>query len=94
MLDHAFASYVAYTPPVDTLSLQPIPVRGGREPQVALTVETPEPLLLKKGTEKAVESTVELAEDLEAPVEKGQIVGTWRLTARGGNAGRIPRVCR
>ncbi len=92
MLDHAFASYVAYTPPVDTLSLQPIPVRGGREPQVALTVETPEPLLLKKGTEKAVESTVELAEDLEAPVEKGQIVGTWRLTAGEETLGEYP-VC-
>ena len=92
MLDHAFASYVAYTPPVDTLSLQPIPVRGGREPQVALTVETPEPLLLKKGTEKAVESTVELAEDLEAPVEKGQIVGTWRLTAAEETLGEYP-VC-
>ena len=38
-------------------------------------MDTPAPLLLKKGQEASITSTVTLAEDLEAPVEEGLIVG-------------------
>ena len=75
LLDYGFANYAVYTPTVDTAQFPPIPVRHGMEEQVALTVETPAPLLLKKGQEAGVTSAVTLAEDLEAPVEPGQIVG-------------------
>ena len=40
-----------------------------------ITVETPAPVLVKKGQEKAIVTTIELAEDLEAPVLQGQVVG-------------------
>ncbi len=75
LLDYGFANYAVYTPTVDTAQFPPIPVRHGMEEQVALTVEPPAPLLLKKGQEAGVTSAVTLAEDLEAPVEPGQIVG-------------------
>ncbi len=81
LLDYGFANYIAYTPPADSLELSPIPVRRGSATEVAVTADTPTTMLLKKGMESAVSSQVELAADLEAPVEAGQIVGTWRLTA-------------
>ena len=79
LLDYGFAGFVAYTPPADTLSLSPIKVLGGQQTQVPVTPDTPDTLLLKKGTEGQVEAAVELVPDLEAPVHAGQTVGVWRL---------------
>ena len=90
MLDYAFANYIAYAPPVEELELPAVPVRRGCEEQVAVAVETPASLLLKKGTEATVDSQVELAADLEAPVEAGQILGTWRLMAGEELLGEYP----
>lgn len=78
MLDYGFSGYVSYVPPVEEPA--PIPVLRGQSESVELTVDTPAGVLLRKGTEKEVQTAVEIAEDLEAPVEMGQIVGTWRLS--------------
>lgn len=75
MLDYGFASYGIHTPQIDQNQLQPVKVLRGVEPQVDITVETPAPVLVKKGQEKAIVTTIELAEDLEAPVLQGQVVG-------------------
>ena len=80
MLDYGFASYVAYTPDAGALDLPPIPVLHGQQTAVPVRVDAPPSLLLKKGTESTVQSAVELATDLQAPVLAGQTVGTWRLT--------------
>ena len=83
LLDYGFAHYVTYTPSTEGLTLEPIAVLKGQRPQVAIAVENPTPLLLDKGTEGHVQSEIELAADLQAPVYAGQTVGTWRLTAAG-----------
>lgn len=80
MLDYGFAGYVSYTPSVEGLDIPPIPVLGGQQRTVEAVPDTPGSLLLKKGTQDQVQSTVELAQDLQAPVCKGQTVGVWRLT--------------
>ncbi len=77
MLDYGFAGFVSYVPQVEELA--PISVIGGQSETVGVTVDAPEGVLLRKGTENEVQTTVELATDLEAPVETGQIVGTWRM---------------
>ena len=78
MLDYGFSGFVSYVPTVEEPA--PIPVIRGQNPSVPLSVDTPEGVLLRKGTEKEVTTSVEIADDLEAPVETGQIVGTWRLS--------------
>ncbi len=83
MLDYGFASFVSYTPPAELLRVSPIPVRGGQADAVEVAVDLPRAILLKKGSETAVEPAVELAADLEAPVHAGQVVGSWRLTVNG-----------
>ena len=79
MLDYGFSAYVSYTPPAELLQLSPVAVLGGQADSVEVTVDMPGAMLLKKGTENAVEPVAELAADLEAPVLQGQVVGTWRL---------------
>ncbi len=79
MLDYGFSRYVSYTPAQELMQLSPIPVLGGQADSVAVAVDMPQSLLLKKGTESAVQPTAELAVDLQAPVHAGQVVGSWQL---------------
>lgn len=90
MLDYGFAGFVSYTPPVETLEVAPIAVLGGQQKQVAVSPAPAEALLLQKGTEGQVQMTVEMAQDLQAPVCKGQTVGTWRLTLGEEILGEYP----
>lgn len=90
LLDYGFAHYSLYTPQIDAAQLKPIPVLRGVETEVATYAEPPCPMLMKKGDEKKVTCTVELAGDLEAPVEQGQIVGKVRLMREGEELASYP----
>ena len=90
LLDYGFAHYVTYTPSVEGLQLAPVPVLKGQSTQVEVKADAPSPLLLEKGVEGKMESRIELAKDLQAPVLAGQTVGTWRLTVGGETVGEYP----
>ena len=90
LLDYGFAHYVTYTPSVEGLQLAPVPVLKGQSAQVEVKADAPSPLLLEKGVEGKMESRIELAKDLQAPVLAGQTVGTWRLTVGGETVGEYP----
>lgn len=77
LLDYGFATYTAYAP--KPVKLKPVKVLRGQSATVPVEVSRPKTLLLKKGTERDLTDEVELTEDLQAPVEKGQTVGVWRL---------------
>lgn len=90
LLDYGFAHYVTYTPSAEGVELAPIPVIKGQSAAVDVAVDPPSPILLEKGTEGQIESVVEMATDLQAPVLAGQTVGVWRLTADGQVVAGIP----
>ncbi|MBR2320082.1 MAG: D-alanyl-D-alanine carboxypeptidase [Clostridia bacterium] len=90
LLDYGFAHYVTYTPSTEGLKLASVPVVKGQSNQVAVQADTPTPLLLEKGAEGKIESKIEMATDLQAPVLKGQTVGMWRLTVGGQVVGEYP----
>ena len=77
LLDYGFASYTAYTPEV--AKLQPVKVLRGQSASVPVEVSRPQTLLVEKGAETTITTEMELPEDLQAPVTKGQTVGVWRL---------------
>lgn len=83
LLDHGFANYTLYTPQVDPTTLTPIPVLRGVTEQVMVNADGLTPLLLKKGEERGLTCTVSLDSDVEAPVEKGQVVGTVTIAKDG-----------
>ena len=83
MLDYGFANYAVYTPQLDLSALTNVPVLRGVEAEVAPEVDLPSAQLIKKGQEKNIVCTTELAENLEAPVYKGQVIGRIVLTLDG-----------
>jgi D-alanyl-D-alanine carboxypeptidase (penicillin-binding protein 5/6) len=89
MLDYGFANYALFTP--ETLGNDTfVRVLNGTEPTVQVTQEKAAPILIKKGQEKAVTVETQLAEDVTAPVEKGQVLGTRRLILNNEVIGEIP----
>ncbi len=76
LLDYGFANYSLYTPSIDDVTLSPIPVLRGEYEQVAPQIGTMAPFLVKKGEEKQIVRSIELAPDVEAPVETGQQLGS------------------
>lgn len=90
LLDYGFAGYVTHTPTAEAVDPEPVRVLGGQQKTVEAAPDTPGPLLLRKGTEEQLESTVEMVADVEAPVSKGQTVGVWRLKIGEETVGEYP----
>lgn len=82
LLDYGFANYESYSITVDEIDLSPIAVSMGMENTVDLTMEefTVPSQVIEKGSTPVVEQTVELAEQLQAPVYEGMQVGTVKFT--------------
>ncbi|MGM9651145.1 MAG: D-alanyl-D-alanine carboxypeptidase family protein [Faecousia sp.] len=91
LLDYGFANYALVTPDLD-VELTPIPVKLGVEETVTPVLADDTPVLIDKSKQAGVTRTVELAEELEAPVEQGQQVGTLRIEADGELLKEIPLV--
>ncbi len=79
MLDYGFAGYTGYIPPMEQVTVDPIPVLGGQQPQVAVVPDAAGSLLLPKGAEGEIRVETQPVADLQAPVAQGQTVGVWRL---------------
>lgn len=73
LLDYGFANWATTTPELPVL--EPVPVLGGMAPTVKVKCPPAPSLLVPKGKESEVTSSVTLAETLEAPVEDGQTIG-------------------
>lgn len=80
LLNHGFANWENLTPALSDDQLSPVPVTNGMEDQVSGTILLdPDTLLLKRGTADKVKYRINLAESLEAPVEKGQRLGSAEI---------------
>ena len=90
MLDYGFAGYTGYTPPMEQVTVEPIPVLGGQQRQVAAVPDTAGSILLPKGAEGEIRIETVPAADLQAPVEQGQTVGVWRLMRGEETLGEYP----
>lgn len=81
LLNYGFSTYALAD--VNPAERQIVPVKLGRAPSVEAVLEAGK-LLVGKGQAGSLSQTVTLREDLVAPVEKGQTVGT--LTVQCGDA--------
>lgn len=87
LLDYGFANFAVVKPKPPTEELFEVPVSKGVSDFVTPVFEEPETYLLPKGQEELVEQKVELSEILEAPVEKGQVIGKVTVSLGGGEIG-------
>ena len=82
MFDYGFSKLTVYQPEYGGQSLT-IPVVGGKEAEVPLTVWGTEPVVIAKGKEESAVSVEMLPHFLYAPVEAGCQVGTIRYLLDG-----------
>ncbi len=87
LLDYGFANFALAVPVPPAEELHEIPVIHGTAESIMPVFDTPENYLLPKGQETLIEQKVELPESLEAPVEKGQVIGKVKVSLNGGEIG-------
>lgn len=89
LLDFGFANYQINTP--DAELPESISVTGGERESIRLTCEPPS-LLMEKGKAGEITQTVSLPESVEAPIQKGQVLGTLTFSIDGQVQASVP-VC-
>ena len=80
LLNWGFANY-ALVDPMEGFTPTPIPVILGTQETVTPLPADCGPILLEKAKAASVTREIELAENCEAPVEQGQVLGTLRVLA-------------
>lgn len=76
MLNWGFANYSTVTPVIDTSVIPNVGVVGGVVEEIAPKIPQVNPVLIEKGREGDITQTIDLAVDVAAPVEQGQVLGT------------------
>ncbi len=83
LLNWGFANYETVTPVPDESLLADVNVIGGYQSSFTPSVETPVPMLMKKGSAASLVQSAQLVTDVNAPVAAGETVGTLKLTVDG-----------
>lgn len=76
MLNWGFANFSTVTPTIDASLIPDVGVIGGVVEKITPKIPSVEPILIEKGKENGITQTVDLALDVAAPVEQGQVLGT------------------
>ena len=76
LLNYGFANYETVTPNFDSSLITDVNVIKGIEQSVTPQVEKVLPMTLETGTGAKIQPEINLALSVEAPVEKGQVLGT------------------
>jgi D-alanyl-D-alanine carboxypeptidase (penicillin-binding protein 5/6) len=87
MLNWGFSNLSTVVPALDEKLITDVGVRFGKKSSLKPVVPEFEPVLTEKGTADLIEQQVELPIDVEAPVEKGQILGKIVFTLNGEKVG-------
>ena len=91
LLNYGFANYTLITPQPDE-AIGAVPVQLGTQEHVTPVLQTDAPVLVDKALAAGVQSTVQLAERVTAPVEQGQTLGMLTVASNGQTLAEIPLV--
>lgn len=83
MLNWGFANYETVTPDFKGVEIPPVPVLHGIEDFLEAEIKGVSPVTLSKGERDKIEYSLEITENVEAPVEKNQLLG--KITAKSGD---------
>lgn len=88
MLNWGFANYETVTPEIDASLIPDVGVLNGVTEKISPKIPETEAVLIKKGQNEKMLQKVDLALDVAAPVEKGQILGTVTFSLGGITLGK------
>ncbi len=91
LLNYGFANYALITPQPEE-AIGAVPVRLGTQESVTPVLQTDAPVLVDKALAALAQSTVQLAEQVTAPVEQGQTLGMLTVKAGDQTLAEIPLV--
>lgn len=80
LLNWGFANYISFTPKIDAAVIPQVGVISGIEEKITPKIPDTNSILIEKGKESEIKQTVDIAVDVAAPVEKGQVLGTVKFT--------------
>lgn len=83
MLNWGFANYETVTPDFKGVEIPQIPVLHGIEDFLEAEIKGAKPVTLSKGEKDKIEYSLDICEDVEAPVQKNQLLG--KITAKSGD---------
>lgn len=75
LLNYGFANYVSVIPEIDASVIPDVYVIGGIATSIKPKIPQVSPVLVVKGKEGEIKQTVDIAVDVAAPVEQGQVIG-------------------
>lgn len=90
LLDYGFANYTCFVPQPPEEGMTSVAVRGGVERRVQPGCAPGQGIVVEKATLEKITQRVELAEQLEAPVAAGQVIGRVVVEAEGEVLGEYP----
>ncbi len=79
LLNYGFSNYTSYTPAYEDGNARKVVVIGGRKEYIDIKLPELTPLLIKKEEKEKISVSIELSENLEAPVNKNQTLGTVKI---------------
>lgn len=80
LLDYGFANFSVYKPTLTKEELAPVSVSKGTKENVNVMLGESDVLVIPKGQDKSIKKSISMAENLAAPVMKGQAIGKLTLT--------------
>lgn len=83
MLNWGFSNYESVTPRINKKLVTDVIVVKGEKEKVTPAIPEAKPVLVKKGRSGDIKQTVSLAVGVNAPVEKGQTLGTVEFSLDG-----------
>lgn len=87
LLNFGFANYESVTLTVDESLITDVTVVRGQAECITPVYDAPQTVTLKKGEKEKIATEIELSTDAEAPIEKGQTLGTIKFTLDGETIG-------
>ncbi len=88
LLDYGFANYENHTPEIALE--QKVKIIHGVDTEVGVCAETPKSVLIEKGKGKDIKQEINLAEEIEAPIDRNTVLGEVKLTLNGEILGTYP----
>ena len=92
LLSWGFLNYEIYTPQTDLSLVTDVNVLYGEQSTISPIVSEMSPILIKKGVQNNITQRIDMCIDVEAPVEKGQTLGTVYFECDGETVATCPLV--